>query len=138
MTINEIIPAEIKIKILGKERAIKFTLRNFAAIEARFGISPSDLLPKLSQGDLTSVIAAIWGSTIVFDSFDPAEPLKIKEEIDIEKLWNLDLTELANVSKDLINTLIANLPESQEENQENSEEETTEKKQTGAGQDGTT
>jgi|GEM_PF-2128117 len=136
MTINEIIPAEIKINILGKERAIKFTLRNFAAIEARFGISPSDLLPKLSQGDLTSVIAAIWGSTIVFDSFDPAEPLKIKEEIDIEKLWNLDLTELANVSKELINTLIANLPESQEENLE--DEETTEKKQTGAGQDGTT
>jgi len=136
MSINEIVNPEIRIKILGGERTIRFTLRNFAAIEAKFGINPSDLLPKLSQGDLTSVIAAIWGSTIVFDSFDPAEPLKIKEQIDIEKLWNLDLTELANISNELINALINSLPQS--ENQEEINEESPKKKQIGAGQDGST
>jgi len=111
MSIENLIPNILQIDVLGQKRDVNFTLRNYAAIKRVLGISEQTLLNGLGEGDIEMIIAAIWGSTLIFDDFDIKNPLKIKDQLNILDLYNMDMKELLTISKTLGDALVSALPE---------------------------
>ena len=99
-------------EILGKKRTIKFEVRNFIALKRRFGIETYDLINRVLKGDEEAIIIMIWCGTLVFaDNFDVSNPTEIKEEIDIEKLYKMDLAEMRKIGENVVKGLLASMPE---------------------------
>lgn len=97
--------------ILGKKRTIKFEVRNFIALKKRFNIETYDLIDRALKGDEEAILIMIWCGTLVFaDKFDLANPTQIKEEIDIEKLYKLELGELRNIGTNIVKGLLDSMP----------------------------
>jgi hypothetical protein len=88
--IDNIITPGQKIRLFGEEHELRFTNRNYAAIQKRFNLSPPDILRGLNEFDIESVVIALWGGTLIFEPFDPADPLKIKQEISLAKLYEVN------------------------------------------------
>ena len=89
-------------EILGKTRVIKFEVRNFIALKKRFGIETYDLINRVLKGDEEAIIIMIWCGTLVFaDNFDVSNPTEIKEEIEIEKLYKMDLAEMRKIGENV-------------------------------------
>lgn len=98
-------------KILGKNRAFKFEIRNFIALKKRFGIEATDLVTKVLEGDLEAIIRMIWCGSLVFtDKFDISNPTEIKEEINIEDLYKMDYAELRPIGIEVVKGLLDSLP----------------------------
>ncbi len=99
-------------EILGKKRTIKFEVRNFIALKRRFGIETYDLINRVLKGDEEAIIIMIWCGTLVFaDNFDVSNPTEIKEEIEIEKLYKMDLAEMRKIGENVVKGLLASMPE---------------------------
>lgn len=120
MTLENYIQTKIELEIFGEAKEISFTLRNFAAIKCVFGVSEISLVQGLFDGDVEKIIAAIWGSTLVFEDFDPKDPVKIKSQLSIEKLYSLTLSQVKEINEKLIQAIISSMPK---ENNEEIEEE---------------
>ena len=118
MTLENYVQPKIEIEIFGETREISFTLRNFAAIKSIFGISEIALVQGLFDGDVEKIIAAIWGSTLVFDEFDPKDPVKIKSQVSIEKLYSLNLPQLKEINEKLVQAIVSSMPKQTVEEQE--------------------
>jgi len=110
MSVNDIKTPEIKVNFNGEEWNVKFTLRHFAALQDRYGISENEVLQGLIKGDIRKIPFAIWAATLVFAPFDPAEPTKIEKEIPLEDLFNLDLGQLRNLTDNIVKAMEAFLP----------------------------
>lgn len=108
--VDSILNPEIKIELQGEERKVEFKLKNFAALKRIYGISEGDLLNGLIQGDTGMLPYAIWCSTLKFAPFDPAEPLKIESQANLEQLFELNLTELKELSDKVVQAVEAYLP----------------------------
>jgi len=115
MSIDELIPPEIKIELQGKELPINFSLRNFVAIKRVFQISEQELINGLFKGDVESIIAAIWGSTLIFQEFNPVNPVAVKEQLNIEGLYKLSFAELVGINNKLCEALMASMPQPDDE-----------------------
>lgn len=111
MTANDIKTPDIKLKFNDEEWSVKFTLRHFAALQDRYGISENDILQGLIKGDIRKIPFAIWTATLVFAPFDPSEPTKIEKEIPLEDLFNLDLGQLRDLTSNIVKAMEAFLPE---------------------------
>lgn len=118
MTLEDIISPDIYIDIFDKKLKVDFKIRNFAAIKNICGVSETSLLQGLTHGDTDKIVYAIWGSTLKFAPFDPSNPTKIKEELNLEELFNLNLNELQGINKKLIEALTASLLLDDENNAE--------------------
>ena len=110
MTIDSLIPEESEIELFGNKRKVQFLIRNFAAAKQKFKKNEYDLINKALEGDMESWIMLIWAGTLVFDDFDPANPLKIKEEVDLEKLYTLDYKKAREISIKVTQSLLQSLP----------------------------
>ena len=98
--------------ILGKKRNIKFEVRNFIALKKRFNIETYDLIDRVLKGDEEAILIMIWCGTLVFaDKFDLSNPTQIKEEIDIEKLYKLEIGELREIGTNVVKGLLDSMPE---------------------------
>ena len=54
----------------------------------------------------------IWCGTLVFaDKFDLSNPTQIKEEIDIEQLYKLEIGELREIGTSVVKGLLDSMPE---------------------------
>ena len=109
MTVEKITAKGFKAKILGKEYTVKFQVRNFIALKKRFNIEMYDLVNRVLSADLEAIIYMIWCGTLVFNDFDISDPTSIKEEIDLQPLYEMDgdiLREISlNISKGLLDSL---------------------------------
>lgn len=114
MSLNDIKKPEIKIKINGKEWNVRFTIRNFAALKEKYDISENDILQGLINGDIRKIPYAIWCATLKFDYSDPANPFKIKEEIPLDDLFELELGHLKEITDEVIKAMEAFLPKQPE------------------------
>lgn len=108
--VNSLLNPEIKIELQGEERKVEFKLKNFAALKRIYGISEGELLNGLIQGDTGMLPYAIWCSTLKFAPFDPAEPLKIESQANLEELFELNLLELKELSDKVVQAVEAYLP----------------------------
>lgn len=98
--------------ILGKKRTIKFEVRNFIALKKRFDIETYDLIDRVLKGDEEAILIMIWCGTLVFaDKFDLSNPTQIKEEIDIEQLYKLEIGELREIGTSVVKGLLDSMPE---------------------------
>ena len=98
--------------ILGKKRNIKFEVRNFIALKKRFNIETYDLIDRVLKGDEEAILIIMWCGTLVFaDKFDLSNPTQIKEEIDIEKLYKLEIGELREIGTNVVKGLLDSMPE---------------------------
>ena len=98
--------------ILGKKRTIKFEVRNFIALKKRFNIETYDLIDRVLKGDEEAILIMIWCGTLVFaDKFDLSNPTQIKEEIDIEQLYKLEIGELREIGTSVVKGLLDSMPE---------------------------
>jgi len=100
--IDNILPDSQKIKLFGEEYSLRFNNRTYAAIEKKFGKSPIELLDGIFKFDINCLIAALWGGSLEFDKFDPADPIKIKREIELEKLYEVSPGEVVEALKDAL------------------------------------
>lgn len=110
MSLENIKKPAVKITFEGEEWNVRFTLRNFAALAENYGISENEILQGLIKGDIQKIPFAIWTSTLVFAPFDPQEPLKIEKQIPLEKLFELEMGELKNITDEVIKAMEAFLP----------------------------
>lgn len=110
MSLDSIKKPEIKIKFNGEEWGVRFTLRNFAALEETYGIKEDVVLKGLVKGDIRMIPFAIWTATLVFAPFDPAEPLKIKKQIPLEELYELEMGDIKKITDDVIKAMESFLP----------------------------
>ena len=108
--VDSLLNPEIKIELQGEERKVEFKLKNFAALKRIYGISEGELLNGLIQGDTGMLPYAIWCSTLKFAPFDPAEPLKIESQANLEELFELNLLELKELSDKVVQAVEAYLP----------------------------
>ena len=99
-----------KAKILGKEYNIKFQIRNFIALKKRFGVETHDLIEKVLNGDEEAIIRMIWCGTLIFDEFDISDPTKIKEEIDVKRLYCMEESDLREIGLEITKGLIESMP----------------------------
>jgi len=118
MSLENLIQPKIELEIFGEKREINFTLRNFAAVKSVIVIKAVDLAQGLFDGDVEIIFAAIWASTLIFDEFDPKDPVKIKSQLSIEKLYSLTLPELKEINEKLIQAIISNMPQNSEVEEE--------------------
>jgi len=114
MSLDDIKKPEIKIKVNGQEWNVRFTLRHFAALKEKYDISENDILQGLINGDIRKIPYAIWCSTLKFDYSDPANPFKIKEEIPLDDLFDLELGDLKIITDEVIKAMEAFLPKQPE------------------------
>ncbi len=109
MSPDKITTNGFRANILGKEYLIQFQVRNFIALKKRFNIEMYELVNRVLSADLEAIIYMIWCGTLIFNDFDISDPISIKEEIDLKKLYEMDsnlLREISlNVSKGLLNSL---------------------------------
>lgn len=111
MSIDDVLQPEVKINLFGKEYAVNFTLRNFAAIKRVFGISEQELIQGMSESDIEKIVIAIWGTTLKFKPFDPQHPVEIEEQIDIERLYSLNFQQLTKLNNLLIEAFTKSMPD---------------------------
>lgn len=116
--VESIVNPEIIIELQGEKRKIEFKLKNFAALKRIHGISEGDLLNGLINGDTGMLPFAIWCGTLKFAPFDPAEPLKIENQADLEQLFNLNLSELKELSDKVVQAVEAYLPKRPQDHKE--------------------
>lgn len=109
MSFEKITGNSFTAEILGKKYNIKFQVRNFIALEKRYNIQMYDLVQGVLNCDLEAIIRMIWCGTLIFNDFDPADPISIKEEIEVQPLYEMDgnaLRELGlNITKGLLDSL---------------------------------
>lgn len=110
MTIDTIVNPDIEIELQGENRKVEFKLKHFAALKRIYNISEGQLLNGLINGDIAMLPYAIWCGTLKFAPFDPAEPLKIEKQADLEQLFELNLTELNELSNKVVQAVEAYLP----------------------------
>jgi hypothetical protein len=110
MNIENLVSSGFTADILGKKYSIKFQVRNFIALKKRFNIEAYDLVKQVLDSDLEAIIRMIWCGTLVFDDYDEADPIKIKEEIDLKKLYEVDYNEMRKIGIDIVKGLMASLP----------------------------
>ncbi len=122
MSLDNLIQPKIELEIFGEKREINFTLRNFSAIKLILDISEVELINGLFEGDVDKIIAAIWGSTLIFDEFDPKDPIKIKSQLSLEKLYSLNLPQLKEINEKLVRVIIDSMPKNEEANTEKKQE----------------
>jgi len=108
---EDLIQNSISVELFGKKREIKFAVRNFAAARLRFGVDEQALIDGITSGDTEKIVQLIWAGTLVFEDFDPKDPIKIKEEIDLEKLYEINLMDIKQISDRVIEALIQSLPQ---------------------------
>ena len=106
--LNNITPEGQKINLFGEDYDLKFTFRNYAAIQRKFGKTPVDLIEGVFKFDVESLVLCLWGGTLEFEPFDPADPVKIKEEIELEKLYSVNFS---SVFAALKNAMLTSTPE---------------------------
>ena len=97
-------------KILGKKYNIKFQIRNFIALKKRFNVETHELIEKVLNGDEEAIIRIIWCGTLIFDDFDAEDPTKIKEEIDIKRLYCMEASDLREISLEITKGLLDSMP----------------------------
>ena len=129
MSLDNLLEPEIKVSLFGKEWPVSFTVRNFAAIKRIFDISEQSLMAGMGDGDIECIIAALWGSTLIFADFNPRNPICIKEQLDIEKLYSLNMEKLAEINNMLCEAVLRAMPKYEESEEANEPK----KKQVGTG-----
>lgn len=115
MTLDNLIPKQTTATILGKDYNVNFKIRNFAALKNIHNISENELLEALVKGNISIIPYAVWCSTLIFAPFTPANPTEIKEQIELEDLFNLDLTDLKGINDKLVEAMMSSLPKQKEE-----------------------
>lgn len=130
MTVDTIINPEIKIKLQGEERKVEFKLKNFAALQRVYNISEGAMLSGLINGDIAMLPFAIWCGTLKFAPFDPAEPLKIESQVNVEELFEMNLTELKELTDKVVQAVEAYLPKKPQDHKKPAKKKTTTKKRT--------
>ena len=113
--IDSIIPQSHTVELFGQTHELNFTFRHLAAVQKKFGVSPFELCQGLVNGDIPTIVMALWGGTLVFGKFDVADPLKIRQEIDAEKLYSLPNSELIGVITPVLSAVFAAMPKKNEE-----------------------
>lgn len=114
MTLKNIVAPKIKIELFGKKYNCEMKLRNYAVLRERAGIKEHELLQGLIDGKQKYVAYAIWASTLKFAPFDETDPLKLLEEVPMEKLFTLSLQELNILGDEVVKAIQAALPEPSE------------------------
>lgn len=115
-TVKDVIPAKTEITLFGKKYPVSFSLRNLAAMQEKFVLTPEEIVNLYTVGNIKGIAMCIWGATLIFDEFDPADPLKIKEEIPLEKIYTLNV-----MDGELVNAITSALSASNHtENTDNS------------------
>ena len=92
--LENICPQQVKISLFGQEYPLQFNFRTYKAIQQRFGKSPLELIAGMRLCDVDTLIACLWGGTLVFDEFDPADPARIKQEVGLDKLYSVNFYEV--------------------------------------------
>jgi hypothetical protein len=113
--IENIIQPVHEVEFFGKKYPLSFTFRNYAAIQRKFAKSPIELFERILQGDIEAVICCLWGGTLVFDVFAPEDPLRILEEIELEKIYALGFFDLQKALVPLQLAIMASMPKVDEE-----------------------
>ena len=113
--IENIIQPVHEVESFGKKYPLSFTFRNYAAIQRKFAKSPIELFERILQGDIEAVICCLWGGTLVFDVFAPEDPLRILEEIELEKIYALGFFDLQKALVPLQLAIMASMPKVDEE-----------------------
>lgn len=114
MTLENIVTPKIEIELFGKKYNCEMKLRNYAVLRERAGIKEHELLQGLIDGKQKYVAYAVWASTLKFAPFDETDPLKLEEEVPMEKLFSLSLQELSVLSDEVVKAVQAALPEPSE------------------------
>jgi len=107
---DSLVNPEIFVEIQGEKRKIEFKLKNFAALKRIYGINESQLLNGLIKGEIEMIPYAIWCGTLKFVPFTIEDPLKIETQVDIKELFELNLTELKEITDKVILAVEAFLP----------------------------
>ena len=102
MSLENLQPKKIEIEFQQKKYPVEFKIRNFAALKDRYNITENELLTALSVSDISKLPFAIWCSTLVFAKFDPSDPFKIEEEINLEDLFNINISDIAVINSKLV------------------------------------
>lgn len=97
-------------KILGKKYNVKFQIRNFIALKKRFNVETHEIIEKVLNGDEEAIIRMIWCGTLIFDNWDEEDPTKIKEEIDIKRLYCMETSDLREIGLEITKGLLASMP----------------------------
>lgn len=114
MTLEKIVAPKIEVELFGKKYNCEMKLRNYAVLRERAGIKEHELLQGLIDGKQKYVAYAIWASTLKFAPFDETDPLKLLEEVPMEKLFTLSLQELNILGDEVVKAVQAALPEPSE------------------------
>lgn len=110
MGITNITDNSFNAVIFGKEYTIRYQVRNFIALKKRFNLEMHELVNNVLQGDLEAIVQMIWCGTLVFNDFDPANPTSIKEEIELQRLYEMDGGELRELGLEITKGLLDSLP----------------------------
>ena len=97
MTLETLTSKPITATIFGKEYKLNFGIRNLAKLEEKYGMTLDDVFSALSKGDMLKTPYLIYCASLVFAKFDPAEPLKTEEELDLESLFDLTPFEISEI-----------------------------------------
>ena len=97
-------------KILGKKYNVKFQIRNFIALKKRFNVETHEIIDKVLNGDEEAIIRMIWCGTLILDDWDEEDPTKIKEEIDIKRLYCMETSDLREIGLEITKGLLASMP----------------------------
>ena len=114
MTLEKIITPKVEITLFGKKYNCEMKIRNYAVLRERTGVREHELLKGLMDGDIKFIVYAIWASTLIFAKFDETEPIKVKKEVPMEKLFKLSLQELNVLGNQVAQAIQASLPEPSE------------------------
>lgn len=110
--IENIVLQPVKIRLFGQDYNLQFNNRVYAAIQAKFGKNPLEIVSGMFSCDPTTAVICLWGGSLVFEEFNEADPLKIKEEIPLEKLYMIDFLQ---IWKPLREAILASQPEQDDE-----------------------
>ena len=114
MTLEKIVTPKVEITLFGKKYNCEMKIRNYAVLRERTGVREHELLKGLMDGDIKFIVYAIWASTLIFAKFDETEPIKVKKEVPMEKLFKLSLQELNVLGNQVAQAIQASLPEPSE------------------------
>jgi len=97
LTLENLTSKPITTIIFGKEYKLNFGIRNLAKLEEKYNMTLDEVFAALSKGDMLKVPYIIYCASLVFAKFDPAEPLKVEEELDLERLFDLTPFEMTKI-----------------------------------------
>lgn len=101
---------KLTVKIFGKEYAVSFTMRHYAVLQKKYGISPQELINNIvEKEDVESGIRLIWLGTLEFEDYSDDNPFGIKEEINFKDLYDLDLFAMKSILNQLLFALLGSL-----------------------------